>query len=259
LSKLGNSPNTFGVETAEEPSGVQGVLAMRFVFACSLAPCLAVLVIAVGAFGQEENSADREWPPKPSVEGDWSEPVDRLRGRLLFGEVQNSVGIRMGVVFLEVENRSPDRHLYYVFVPAARAGRRGSDGALVELPMEASSASVRLEVRDKHGKKRDEVARQLGYRGRVPRDPRWLLLPMGATLRFPISLGGYGWPNDTELGFGIGIGRDGSWVIPKGADPDDYYLAGTMTIRPPADHEGRVGVWDGTLTLPAIKLPVARR
>lgn len=218
---------------------------------CAL-PIVVLLAIAGFARGQQP-----DWPPMPSVEGEWSESVNRLRARLLFGEVPNGAGVRMGVVYLELQNLLVDRTLYYVFVPPSSGERRGPNGALDAFPLEASLPSVRLEVRDKQGKKR-ELASSGGYRGRVPHDPRWLFLPMGSTLRFPISLGGYGWPNNTELGFGIGIGRDASWVIPKGADPDDYYLAGTFTIRPPAEHEGHVGVWEGTLTLPAIKLPVAK-
>lgn len=214
---------------------------------------LTVIVLALGrpplAHGQE-----RDWPPKPTVEGEWSEPVNQLRGRLLFADVQNSAGIRQGVVYLELQNfRRLDLDVYYVFVPASPDGQRGGD----ELPPEASVSSLHCEVLDKDGRKH-ELSGASGFRGNVPSTPRWLFLPRGATLRFPVSLTGYAWPASTELGFGIGIGRDRSWLIAKGAESDDYFLVGTLNIRPPANREGRTSAWEGTLKLPAIKLPIVK-
>jgi hypothetical protein len=214
----------------------------------------SIAAICVSSVAAAQPPAERSlWPPEPAIVGDWSEPANQLRGRLLFGETVNSAGIRLGVLYLELQNlKRVDADLYYVFIPAT-GGQRGGANA----PIEASFSSLHCVVQDKLGTTW-ELRGASGYRGNMPSQPRWLFLPRGATLRFPVSMNGYSWPADTELGFGVGMGEGKSWVIPKGADPDNYVLAATLTIRPPADREGHVGAWEGKLTLPAIKLPVAK-
>lgn len=209
-----------------------------------------LVLFSVLSVRAQENS---DWPPKPSVEGEWSEPSNQLRGRLLFADEVNNASIRHGLVYLELQNlKRVDIDLYYTVVPI-RAGARPAKNT----PAEAGFASLHCEVQNKNGDVRG-LAGAGGFRGNAPQ-PRWILLPRGATLRFPVSLSGYSWPADTEMGFGIGIGRDSSWAIPKGADdPDDYFLSGELSIRPPVNREGHAAAWDGTIKLPAIKLPVRK-
>jgi hypothetical protein len=164
---------------------------------------------------------------EPKAMGEWSEPTNGLRGRLVFGENDKIVGTRMGVIYLELQNVSLGDTMY-VYYPAAKS-------------------PLRCELQDSAGK----TVQRSGspYSGGISA-PCWLALPNDAPLRFRVTLGGFGIPQNGGLFIAGCI--DDAWVIPASAT-DDYYLSATLNVTHPKD-ETRPRVWQGTLKLPPVKI-----
>ena len=164
--------------------------------------------------------------------GDWSEPTNGLRGRLLFAErsqdkwdIQNNS--RSGVVYLELENLGDTIYVYYDEVKSPlRCELRDSLGNLVPSGNVFVSSDWRPE-------------------------PCWLGLPNDSTLRFSTTIL-VGSPRNSLL-ISVGEARvGGAWKIPLDST-NVYYLSGTFTPIPPSN-AARPRVWEGTLKLPPVKI-----
>ncbi len=161
------------------------------------------------------------------VAGEWSESVNGLRGRLLFGEDVPSNDARVGVVYLELQNISAAGNNIQVFYDAAH--------------------SLLFELRDPDGKLRKSDG--LGFRGFIP-SPCWLVLPKDSTLKFRVNLDGYGTAKDEGLLLGL---PGEAWIIPS-SETNNFFLSATFTVNPPKEHD-RAIIWEGTLRLPAVRIP----
>jgi hypothetical protein len=168
---------------------------------------------------------------EPISFGAWSEATNGLRGRLAFAEDPKLFGARMGVVYLELQNVSFGDTMYVYY--------------------KADQSPFRCELRDSS----QALCQSSGceYDGMIP-GPCWLALPHDSALRFRMTLGGFGVPQNGGL-FIAGCISD-CWVIPKTA-AKDYFLSGTLTITAPKD-DLRPRVWEGTLKLPQVKIPVKK-
>jgi hypothetical protein len=82
--------------------------------------------------------------------------------------------------------------------------------------------------------------------------PCWVTLPIDATVRVRADNGPLG-PSTKPNGLDIPNGFE-DWIIPPNAT-NDYYLSATFT--PSKDHPSPLNyhVWQGTLKLPAVKIP----
>ena len=171
---------------------------------------------------------------EPKFIGDWSEPTNGLRGRLLIAErsqdkwdVQNNS--RSGVVYLELQNITSGDTLYVYY-------------AEVKSPL-------RCELRDSIGNNipTGNVFVNSDWRPQ----PCWLVLPNDSTLRFSTTIL-MGAPTNSLL-ISVGEAIDGgSWKIPLDST-NVYYLSGTFNPTPPVN-ETRPHVWEGTLKLPPVKI-----
>ncbi len=166
---------------------------------------------------------------KPITTGEWSETTNGLRGRLLFAEDKKIAGTRMGVIYLELQNSSlgDTMHVYY----------------------DAKMSPFRCKLQDSVGK--TNPTQGADYDGFIP-EACWLALPYDSTLRFRVTLGGFGIPQNGGL-FIAGCLED-CWVIPASAQ-NDYFLTGTLRVTAPKN-ETRPRVWEGTLKLPPVKIPI---
>lgn len=168
-------------------------------------------------------------PSESKAIGEWSEQSNGLRGRLVFGENEKIGGTRMGVIYLELQNVSLGDTMY-AYYPAAKS-------------------PLRCELQDSAGKTIQRSGSE--YDGWIP-DPCWLALPNDSTLRFRVSLGGFGIPQNGGL-FVAGCIED-VWVIPASAT-NDYYLSAILNLSAP-NNETRPRIWQGTLKLPPVKISV---
>ena len=156
------------------------------------------------------------------VAGEWSAPAHGLRGRLVSLEVKPAGETRIAHLYLELENVSDSLS-----------------------PLLIDAHSPKVEVVDSTGKVLPQIS---------PSEvdewsplPYTLVLPLGATIRLPISVSGWK-----------------IWIISNGG-AEEKNLTGSFAIPElkAADIEGwqkdhkRGDVWRGTLILPKLKLPTS--
>jgi len=182
-------------------------------------------VIVTLALAQMSLPADEK---TPVAIGDWSEPVDGLRGRLLVfqGPVRDEGTSRETLVYVELQNvaASGERDVYF------------------------EPSGLKCELRDVAGK--GPPRPKMGSSGSGGRPgKKWVRLPHDSSLRLRVSPYGYGSPD--EKAFVITIGFD-TWQI-KATDAAEYSLAGTFKVNPP-EVKGREKSWAGELKLPAAKV-----
>jgi len=129
--------------------------------------------------------------------GAWSRPVDGLRGRLLATRGKDFVGTRMVDVYLELQNVSDVGNPMEVYFDDQR--------------------SLNSRVLDVDGKplKQPPTAASI-----VSPGPYWLVVPWDGTLRFRVSVSGYGIYR--ESGTDIPM-ASGNWVIAPN-DKKQYFL-----------------------------------
>jgi len=157
--------------------------------------------------------------------GDWSEPVNNLRGRLLLfrRRLLGDGRTRETVVYLDLQNASQaaDQTLTVNFDPRLQFELRdSSDKPVPEKGMAASG----------------------GRPGACT-----ITLPYDSRIRLRLSPFGFGEPEDLLIPL-----IDHSWRIAHG-DARDYFLVATVTAPEPRDHlPGRP--WGGKLQLPAMKI-----
>jgi hypothetical protein len=173
----------------------------------------------------------------PKAIGEWSEPTNGLRARILFGEDTPLYGSRRGVIYLELQN------LRNVSFDDTLAVYYDSTNP--------TNSPVQSELRDSHGK----VITYNGmcvYSGGIP-SGRWLMLPHDSTLRLRVTLAGFWIPRNS----GIVIPGSGTvylHVIPR-SETNDCYLFATLNITSPKN-EHRLDAWEGALKLPPVRIPV---
>lgn len=172
--------------------------------------------------------------------GDWSEaisspPYPALRGRLLVYDEHSPSAGNHARVYLELQ---------HVF--------QGGWANPVEVYFEfASRNDLHFEMRNQL----DQPIRQelVAIIGPMP-NSYWVTLPCESTVRVraDMLLGPQSKPAGLEI-----LVPDGCWIIPPNAT-NDFYLSATFT--PPKDHPSPLHyhVWQGTLKLPKVKIPVKK-
>jgi len=177
-------------------------------------------------------------PAKPVLTGDWSSPVQGLRGRLILELGDKIADCDSAVVSLELQNTSdtmnPQR-IYY-----------SEDNSVLCTLLDSTSKPVAM----------------AGGMGDVWSNyPYWLALPMGATLRFHVSYTGFA-PSGSNYKPATGLLiclRGGPWIIPSDASTN-YTLSATLKITPPPTDPRFPGiyagdVWHGEIILPKLIIP----
>jgi hypothetical protein len=164
--------------------------------------------------------------------GDWSEPTNGIRGRLLVAERSRTKdGARIGAVYMELQNVSVHDavRVYY----------------------DLKNSPPHCELRDSGGKR---VVPSWGGSDGAP-EASWVAVRKGSTARLLASLGPAFAPVGPNLIFTVGM--DQMWVIPPNAT-NEFCLSGLFAVTPPKDTTQEPG-WEGTLRLPAARIPVKPR
>jgi hypothetical protein len=164
--------------------------------------------------------------------GEWSKSTNGIRARLVLTEHSKTKdGAHIGAVYVELENVSADDavHVYY----------------------DPKNSPPKCELRDSVGKR---VVPSWGGSDGAP-EASWVTLRKGSTGRLLASMG----PAFAPVGpnFIFTVGMDQMWVIPLTAT-NEFYLSGLFAVAPPKDTT-REPRWEGTLGLPAVRIPVRRR
>lgn len=157
--------------------------------------------------------------------GEWSDPVNGLRGRLLAAPGDTFNGTRIIDIYLELRNVSDVGNPMEIYFDQFRS-------------LESSVADA-----DTKPLKQPPVAASIGSPG-----PFWLAIPWDGTLRFRVSLSGYGIYKDSGTDIPM---HSGNWVIAS-ADKKQYYLSADFTNAPTNDKRRS---WTGTLHLPKVLVP----
>jgi len=169
---------------------------------------------------------------EPMTTGDWSVPVNGLRGRLLFAEDPPYNGTRVAVVYLELQNVSSNgtpMEIYY------DTGNSLTGSLINSMGLPVSQSGVPADIMSPF--------------------PYWIMLPVDSSLRLRVSVYGYGMP--PKAGMSIGL-MSGNWIIPTKSQAT-YYLTGTFKVTPPKSDDpfrSPLSVWKGVLKLPKVKITV---
>ena len=171
-------------------------------------------------------TASSSYAVTPEV-GAWSETVNGVKGRLTISEDQPFNGTKIVAVYLELRNVSNIADAIEIyFDPSHTFQCQLLDANDKPVATAGSPASIM-----------------------VPR-PFWLILPYDSSLRFRISVNGYGVPQNERALIPL---ECGDWII-KSGNNGEYRLNVTFTVNPPKmDIDRRV--WKGTLKLPKVKIP----
>jgi len=181
---------------------------------------------AHAAVAQTGLDADEALAMRDIAAGDWSVPVDGLKGRLILAEhrleiVNGRETIEM-IAYLALHNISPNGSAReFFFDPALKCELRDSQGAVVRGAAIAGG-------------------------GGHP-DSTWVNLPFDSTIRLRLSP--FGYLNDHGL---MLLLCSRTWLI----DPDDntdYFLSGVFMADRATD-SGRETLWRGALKLPRMKI-----
>ena len=158
--------------------------------------------------------------------GAWSAPVDGLRGRLIAKEDKPFAGTRMIAVYLELENVSDvgnPMELYFDPTKTVISKVTGDDG---NPPPEVPTAA--------------DI---------ITGPPYWLAIPPDGSMRFRVSISGYGVFKNSGTNVQM---MSGNWVI-KSDNKRKYYLQAKFVSKPPQNDKRRA--WSGELNLPRVLIP----
>ena len=159
--------------------------------------------------------------------GAWSESVNGIQGRLIITEDPKFNGTRMIAAYLELQNVS-------------------DVGTPIEIYFDSTHV-IQCQLLDAN----DKPIAMPGLSADIMTPlPFWLTLPYDSSLRFRISVSGYGVPKDA----GTLIQMEcGGWLI-KATDQGEYALEVTFFSRPSKEDKER-RAWKGTLKLPKVRIP----
>jgi hypothetical protein len=192
--------------------------------------------------------------------GDWSEPVGDLdgytiRGRLLICETPHHRGARGydTAVYLELQECSdflaPTMQVYCNMKGTVALG--GHPDAQGRERIEKAAAV--WELRDASGK---PVPESGGASGGGGPGAYWMTLPCDSTIRLRATVYGGGRMEDGSLAIFL---PGQSWVVPS-RSTNEYFLSATFAVDPPTNSFSHLEyhVWQGTLKLPKLKIPVKK-
>jgi hypothetical protein len=214
MSKQANTAITLWLHAGYQRRGVTDPCVM-----CKRLALITSLIFAFVITGQSAES--------PAKDGGWSESVNGLRARLVFGEERVLYGTRIPEVCLELQNAS-------------------DIGNPMEFDFDASKF-IRFDLRssdDKPGPKPAGIADADGF----ILEPFHITIPQGGTLKFPITWRGYGIPREG----GTALGFEGAfWVIPA-SDKSKYFLSATLEVPQTQRDPNRARRWHGTIKIPPV-------
>jgi hypothetical protein len=165
-----------------------------------------------------------EAPPSPV---EWSDPVDGLRGRLVIEYGPDFEGAEIALVYLELQNVS--------------------DSAGIKDLWFDETHQFKWQLQDEKG---NPVPRTYPPMSVFSDLGHWMGLPFDSTLRFRVSVSGYGIiPNG---GIALQLPSGFFWQVPRKKE-GSYYLSATFSSVPAKEERKRS--WKGTLVLPKVMLP----
>ena len=165
-------------------------------------------------------------PAQTEQVGGWSQPVDGLRGRLSAKEDKPFHGTRIIAVYLELENVSDVGNPMEIYFDPTR--------------------SVESNVVDASGK---DLSQPPNGADVITPQAFWLALPNDGSLRFRVSVSGYGVYENSGTNVQM---NSGNWVI-KPSDKGKYFLKAKFVSQPPKTDRRRS--WHGSLDLPDLLIP----
>jgi hypothetical protein len=178
-------------------------------------------------------------PPAPKVKitesepvaiGDWSEPVNGLRGRLLIarGKLSANGKTHESVVYLDLHHFADaiGNPLNIYFDP--KVSNQLFDPSGQKVPWVRGPALGRDPT------------------NKILAQPVWIRLPYDCTMRVRLSPANFGRSDGLYIPF-----LDNEWLI-SASEEGEFALAATFTSKAPADDSR--DAWQGTLALPKMKL-----
>jgi hypothetical protein len=162
--------------------------------------------------------------------GQWSNSVNGIQGRLSVTEGTESRGTQQIIVFLELRNV-------------------GNFLNPLELYFDTSK-SINSRILNKDGKLLKQPTINFGNILRP--SSFWIVLPFDSTLRFRISISGYGVAENSgkQIQMMSSDSISGNWLI-KTTEREDYFLEASYNSEPPKIEVGR-RIWSGTIKLPKV-------
>lgn len=169
---------------------------------------------------------------EPAAKDGWSETINGLRARLVFGEGTVVSGTRIPKVYIELYNASD-----------------------VANPIEfefSAGGSLQFALRTLDDKPAPKPSGMV-VDGFVLR-PFQIMIPRDGTLKFPVTWHGYG----IKPNFGTLLCFESAfWEIPN-ADQTLYLLSATLEVPETPREPRKTPRWHGTIKLPPVKAPTSK-
>ncbi|MEO5715279.1 MAG: hypothetical protein ABIT37_17505 [Luteolibacter sp.] len=213
-----------------------------------------LLALSEFCFATDDVMAVGEWSAPVRSSGSGPGSSGTIRGRLMLAESPRPTtnkNWRDVAVYLELqecdEARGRTLEVYCNLGPtvtlSGHLDAQGKDRVV--------KAAAIWEMQDASGKL---VPKSPGAYGGGAPGASWVTLPSDSTVRLRASVYGGGKSKDGSLTIFF---LSNCWVIPPHST-NDYYLSCTFTVDPPSNHVTQPDhkVWQGTLNLPKLKIPV---
>lgn len=159
--------------------------------------------------------------------GPWSDAVNGVQGRVSISEDPKYNSTRIVAVYLELRNVSNLANPIEIYFDPIRI--------------------FKCELIDSNGKSVATAGLPADILSPIP---FWLALPYVSSLRFRISVSGYGVPKDG----GTLVPMDcGEWLL-KANDRAKYFLKIKFVART-TEEDFKRSAWKGSITLPKVRIP----
>jgi hypothetical protein len=158
--------------------------------------------------------------------GEWSTTVNGLKGRLITKEDKPFYGTQMVAVYVELANVSDvGNAMAFYFDPDKTIVSKMIDESGKTLAQPPTAADI------------------------ITTSPFWLALPWDGTMRFRVSVSGYGVYKNSGTNVQM---MSGNWLI-KPDDKQKYYLEAKFIARAPENDKRHS--WNGELDVPRVLVP----
>lgn len=160
--------------------------------------------------------------------GAWSDPFDGIQGRLIAKRVSDFYGTKIVEIYLEIRNPGAGPKEVYFDENTLKSRLIDSTESLELLPFQADMSVM------------------------VP-PPYRLVMPDDSSLRFRVSVSGYGIPR----GSGTAIQMMEGLLLIGANQKQDLFLESTFSVKPKTlDRSTRQ--WHGVIKLPKVMIPISK-
>ena len=186
---------------------------------------IVLFLLIIGCEKADQTTYPQSTDEMFDYSGEWSEVVNGMKARLLICEGDLFAGTRIIQVYIELRNVSDVLNPLYI----------------------SSQRRIRFQLLDDN----EYGVSQSGHVANILSPPPFdLVLPHDSSLRYRVSVTGFGVPPNERALIGVGTPYK-CWIIQKN-DHGEYFISGNFMVPKEEDRTKRW--WSGEIKLPKVKV-----